>query len=282
VRGAVLLCLATTTLCPAQDRGKDGKGSNKRPNPEQQLEQARSSVTSARQALQAAGTASAAAEQSLRTAGRELRETEEKARDKHSKAPEFVRAKAARDAARDEYERISQPVLDTLHETTEYEAALRDAQDARRKLEASRSDTSLTEERRMQKAKDLQPVIGKPAQLEAEAIDADPDAGAARERLREAEQALAKANARRNEAVQQDPDLKTARSRLESARQERVQTQRAIDSAQQDLIRAEQLLAAAAAAAAQAEQAQQRSLGTRSGQPRGAGRNPQVGPTLPK
>jgi hypothetical protein len=245
--GAVVVALASLVFAQKPDnKGKGRNNDEKREN--QRVDEAREALQSARQALEQAQRDVDKTEQEFKTDARRMQSAEEAARAKHADDPAVSKAKDVRVAAKAGFERLQQPLLETLQATAEYQAAVQQAAAARKRLEEIRGQTTLTVEERARKVKEQQQLVGKPALLEQAAIDADPDAKAAQEQLKLADHAFAKANQARDEKIEQDPELKQARSTFEAAKRNREKTQAAVARARQQAEQASQRLASAVAA----------------------------------
>lgn len=265
---AVLLALVGSSFAWAQKGdGKNSKGKGN--HDEQRVEQARDAVQSARQALQQAERDVDKAEQEFKAAAKNVQSSEEAARGKHANDPAVSKAKDAREAAKSGFEGLRRPLIEKLHATAEHQAAVKQADAARKRLDEIRAETALTVDERARKVKEQQQLVGKPSLLEQAAVDADPQAKAAQDQLKLADQAFAKANQGRDEKIEQDPDLKQARSKFEAARKSREKVQAAVARARQQAEQASQRLASAVAADKRDDNQKNNSKGK--GKPKGKG-----------
>lgn len=246
---ALILLLSWSPVFAQARSSQRGKGTSSTKT----LQSYQQEVTSAQTALQSAQQALALAEQQFRAAGKAFHTAEEEARRNHQNDPEFARARSEVDVARAALEELRAPIIDKLHATPEFTAAQTRATAARRAIDELGDDAS--PEDRDQVLSRVQADLHRPEQMEQAAIQADPAARSASERLKAAEKALAAAAARKKEAIDNDSGVQSARSRLDAAKGDRDRARLSLAQAQQQLSAASDQYATALAIQQQAQAA---------------------------
>jgi hypothetical protein len=147
---------------------------------------------------------------------------------KHEEATGVAAARESQRAAKEEFTAASRPLLATLREQADYQAAVTAAEAAKTRLRTLSDDKAITAEERASLAKTLSRQALAPSQLERAAIDADPKARAAHEKLERATELVAAAVDKLEQAIARDPELKQAMQTLDKARDEFVDARRQV------------------------------------------------------
>lgn len=239
---AALLLLVSWSHVSAQTKSNQrGKSTNST----EALQSMQKEVASAQTAVQSAEQALALAEQQFRNAGKEFHTAEEEARRNHQREPEVERARSEVNTAKTAFEDLRGPIIDKVHAAPEFAAAKEKAAAARRAIDNLGDNASSEDRERV--LSNVQTDLHGPEQMEQAAIQAEPAARAASERLKSAEKSLAEAAAKRKNAIDNDGGVKSAKSRLDGAKGDRDRARLSLAQARQQLSNAsEQYLTAVA------------------------------------
>ncbi|MFA6546514.1 MAG: hypothetical protein WCS99_19010 [Limisphaerales bacterium] len=214
----------TTALASAQ--GQKGKQS-------QSSQQARQELDAAKEKLAAAG-------KDLGKAERELDKAEaahlaaqaktQKARQaafaEHGRKDRLPGAIAQRDAALRAVDAAQVALTKGIRAQSDHQAAVKEAGKASARLLEVREDSSLSDEKKKDLASDLSKTIRRPAEMEHERIDADPNILELRAKAAEAGRQLASVQARAQKEAEEDSDVKAA-VKTEADAADKVKTARA-------------------------------------------------------
>jgi len=189
----------------------------------------------------AAERAAAAALDKIRAKGKEVRA---QIQAEHDSTPEMKAAREQADTNRATYEQLSGPLLAKLKAGSEYQAAVVAFEKAQRAFRGSAKESDAEAARLTKQYKTTQAAIGN---LEDAAVDADPQAKAARAARKESDDKLHALCQKRDAAIKHDPRLaglmtefKTAEAKLAEAKAKLAAKVRELSEAERRLKAAEQ------------------------------------------
>lgn len=160
---------------------------------------------------------------------------------KHESALHLDKALRALEEAQANYDRLAQPLVEKLHQQTEFQTAQAAAESARTQLRAL-STSKVPSSDRASETADLQRQILAPVQLEQQTLQAHPELEPPRAALQDARAQVAAIKKRVEQGVESDPALKDsvralqqARDRVAKAKAQVASREQAVGSAQQKL-----------------------------------------------
>lgn len=211
------------------------------------LQEAREAVRAGQQELLQAVQRHRQAEKEKRTTAAKIDAVRKQVEAKHEAETGFEAARKAMRAAHEEYDRVAALIHEKLKSQPEYQEAFKTAQAAAERRKALLEDESISPEERAKRLAEWNQLVLRPVTLEQAALEADPAAKAAREKLTKVEEAMAAARERLNTAVESDPALRDAIKAFERAKQDLAASERdqqgarlKIAAAEQRLVREEQ------------------------------------------
>lgn len=247
----LLACVAVTAGTNTAFADKNPKKSDQKKVQAEQRDvaEARDDLQELQKDLKEAGGRRIKSEAAQRTAAQHIKKVTGELEAKHEVSAGLTKARDAQKVAQEAFDTASAPVLAASKAKPEYQAAVDAAKAASARLKALREDKSLSDADRKKQTSESTQAVFRPSQLEQAALEADPAAKAAREKLTKAGEAVQAARKKVDAAVEKDPALIAAKADLEKAKkdiaaavQEIERTQQKIAAAQQKLTRESQQL----------------------------------------
>ncbi len=248
LRGVLVAMLIVAGSANAQNKGKSSDANRKDEQRENaRVKEAQQAVDKAQQAHRDAAKDVTAASQQLTRAEASKRQAVDQAQDVRKQVQEQQESRLGlpalltqQDAAQKAYDAAAAPVLQALHATGPYLAAVADAKAAHEELQAARrANPSAVEAGNEDALSALVRRTLKPGELEKAAVEANPAAQAARQALGRVQDKVKAAREATKMAVESSSSLRSALNELDSRNT-------AVDRAKADLARDRQRLAAAA------------------------------------
>lgn len=220
--GCLLLCALPSANAQNQGKGKSATTTQAK----KELDDAKAKLKDENQDLDKAEREADKAEVARKTAAAKVQQARQAAMAEHGKKLGLPTALGQRDAATRGLEAAQTALSKQIHTTTEYQAAVKEAAQAKARLETVREDSTLPDDKKKQLTTDLSKIIRTPVELERERIEANPQIRDLRGKLAEANKQLAVIQGQVQKAVEEDAEVK-ATLQAERAAGEKAKTARA-------------------------------------------------------
>ena len=204
------------------------------------VEKARGEFDELQKQMQAATSRRQKAEVVQREAGPKIKKLTTELERKHEIAVGMNQIRAAQKIAQEAFDRVSAPVLKTVQSSADYKAAAEAAKSASARLKTLRDDKSLSDAERGKLSAEASQAMLRPGQLEQTAVEANPQAKAARAKLVAAEEAVQAARKKVDDAIESDPTMAEIKANVEQSKKDVAEAAREIEQLQPKLAAAQQ------------------------------------------
>ncbi len=220
--GCLLFC-----ALPSADAQSQGKSKSVSPTQaRKEFDDAKAKLKDENQDLDKAEREVDKAEAARKTAAAKVQQARQAALAEHGKKLGLPVALGQRDATARGLESAHAALSKQIHTTTEHQAAVKEAEQAKTRLATVREDPSLSDDKKKQLTTELSKTIRTPVELERERIEANPQIRDLRGKLAEANKQLAVIQGQVQKAVEEDAEVKSA-LQAERAAGEKAKTARA-------------------------------------------------------
>jgi len=180
----------------------------------QDVKQAQDNLKHDQTELHDAEKALSQAESKEKDARKKLDEARKQAEAKYEKSSGIDKAMAEQDAAKKSYDEVAAPILKTLKESKEYQAAQKKVDDAKARLTSLREDKSLSNEARQKGISKASQEALAISELETKTLEDDSKAKPARQKLAAAQQRVNELRAKIRSELEADSEVKSALSAM--------------------------------------------------------------------